>query len=337
MITAFLLGSLRWFLVGACWTRAHGSGARGILDVAARAVAISVPLHLAVTLGLGALGLYRVPLEIGVLGALCVMGLWRTRPDKQHWRRLLPGLAVVSLLILLVLVLPPRIEWIAGGWDPGTYVAEGVSLAQEGGFEREHEPFLEFLDPDQRLLFTRERPDHGFVELMPVIPVNEDRIGTKPFFFPLTPAMTAAAYTAGGTMFATRVNVLLGGLALLLFAAALTRVERWLGLAGALALAIQPLLLYQGVATTHPAFFSRTAQPNRLPAIRRPSPHRPCARRRPTRSGGLGLLGRLAGVALPVHRHGPGHLVLHHLGRSGGEPAWQRRPAHHHRSLRRHS
>lgn len=245
MIAALILGSLRWFLVGACWTRPDAAGSdtwSGTFGLAARSVAYALPIHLAVTIGLAALGLYHVPLELGLLAVLCVLGLWRNRPSARHALRLLPGLAAMNLLILLVLLAPNRIEWLVGGWDPGTYINEGVSLAHEGGWTREPEPFHQFLTPEQRLDFTRER--YGFVEYMPVTPLDKEHLRTEPFFFPLYPAMVASAYTAGGILLATRVNLLLGGVVLLLFAAALGRIDWRFGLAGAITLALQPLLLY---------------------------------------------------------------------------------------------
>jgi len=251
MITLFLLASLRWFVVGACWAgiRSAPLGTRqGPLRAAAKAFALSIPICLAVTIGLSALGLYRVPLELGLLLAIGIAGIVRTRP---RWRAFVPGLVALNLLLLLVLFMPPRMQWIAGGWDPGTYVNEGASLVHEGGWQRPPERFLQFLDDDTRELFTRDR--YGFLELMPVVPLERDgprALSSKPFFFPLYPAMLASAHSAasghpaGGLALSAHINLPLAAITVFLFGMALARFDWRLGAFGAVLLAIQPLLLY---------------------------------------------------------------------------------------------
>jgi len=260
MIALFLLASLRWYIVGACWSgdrtnppvSASRSGLWGgfanVLGGSARAFALSIPICLLVTIGLSAFGVYRAPLELGLLAAIAVAGAVRTRPS---WRRLLPGLVALNLLVLLVLVMPPRMQWIAGGWDPGTYVNEGASLVHEGGWERPPERFLQFLDEDTRELFTRDR--YGFLELMPVVPLERDgpnRLSSKPFFFPLYPAMLASAHStasghpSGGLALSAHINLPLAVITVFLFGMALARFDWRLGAFGAVLLAIQPLLLY---------------------------------------------------------------------------------------------
>jgi len=260
MIALFLLASLRWFIVGACWSgdgpgtlsgtpRTPSQPRRGhlgsILRATARAFALSIPICLLVTIGLSAFGVYRRPLELGLLLAIGIVGVFRTRP---RWRRFLPGLVALNLLVLLVLVMPPRMQWIAGGWDPGTYVNEGASLVHEGGWDRPPERFLQFLDEDNRELFTRDR--YGFLELMPVVPLDRESLSSKPFFFPLYPAMLASAHStasghpAGGLALSAHINLPLAVITVFLFGMALARVDWRLGAFGAVLLAIQPLLLY---------------------------------------------------------------------------------------------
>lgn len=238
MLYACLLGSLRWFLLGACWS---GRGDdRPAWQLIARALALSLVVDLLLTVGLGWIGLYRTPLHLAILLVLCAVGALRQRPE---WRKLLPGLLGINALILLTMILPNRMEWIVGGWDPGVYVNEGVELARSGSFTREREPFHAFLDEAGRERFTRFR-EYNFLEFMPVVPFDPERLATRPFFFPLYTAGVASGYSAGGLRLASRMNFIFGGIGLFVLAACLSRYRPSWGICAALLVLAQPLWWY---------------------------------------------------------------------------------------------
>lgn len=201
---------------GAPWSRAS----RALL-AAATAVLLGTMLSLLVAWALAELSLYHRPEETAALVGLALLGLLLARTVGKvrllaHIRQGLPGLLGVTLAFAAVLALPERGEWIVGGWDPGIYVGEGLRVEREGTFHPGPEPFLASLAPEEWPLFTREA--HGFTEYLPVVPIDPASARIQPFFFRLTSAAVAVMARCGGLRAATRVNLFLGVLSLVLLA-----------------------------------------------------------------------------------------------------------------------
>lgn len=221
-------------------------GAAAWIGAIARIAATGLAAVLVVTLALAALDLYRPVPEALALGAVAAAGLAlaRRRAAGPHARA--AGATAVLLFagVALVMNLPHRGEWVAGGWDPGIYVGEGVRLERTGRLFPEPDPFYAGLSADELGAFTRRT--FNFTEAMPVVPVDPETRALVPFFFRLTPAFVATVHRCGGLRAATRVNDFAGLLILLLFPAFLLRSGAggaWTAFATAL-LATHPLWLY---------------------------------------------------------------------------------------------
>lgn len=249
------LFALKIALPGWLWCRAlapeeeaDGAPAEGFpatLVGAARIVLAGLSVLLAVTLALAMLDLYRPGPEAVALALTCALAVAvRRRPVAVAVR----GAAFAALALFagvtVVMNLPRRGEWVAGGWDPGLYVCEGVSLSRTGRLFPAADPFYASLSPEELKAFTR--PTLNFTEAFPVAPLDPARRAFTPFFFRLTPALVAALDRCGGLRAATRVNDFAGLLVLLLFPAFLLRCgagRAWTGFATAL-LVSHPLWLY---------------------------------------------------------------------------------------------
>lgn len=227
MLLLFLL-LIPFYLLGFCWTgffRPAPSCQGHWFHTTALAVALSVPAALLLTQDLALLGAFHAPLYLAIAGGLA---FWGHRLARPNWRHVLPGLGLVAALILLTVLLPHRMQWVAGGWDSGTYICEGAELARTGSIRRPPEPLLQFAGPDAtRETLTHIDPSYHFREVMPVVPLHADRPATAPFFFPLTPALFANAHATGGPKTATKANFLIGFLAILLVLSLLKRLDEW--------------------------------------------------------------------------------------------------------------
>ncbi len=183
----------------------------------------------------------------GVAGAgLLLGGAIRKAEMPAHLLEGLPGLVFVAAAFAGLLALPDRGEWIAGGWDPGIYVGEGMRVEREGTFHPVPEPFLATLTDEEWPLFTREQPAYGFTEYLPVVPIDKATARIQPFFFRLTSTAIAVAARCGGLHAATRINLLLGLLTALMMAG-LFLVHRQPGvvcIAAMLLLVLHPIWLF---------------------------------------------------------------------------------------------
>ncbi len=170
MIDLFILVALV-YLPGAVIFRAPlaDGGRRAALAAEERAfwaVVISLTVTTFVALTLAARGVYtleRVAL-VNVLIAAAGLLVWRGRlryapgAPRPGWTALVPvGLAALGLWLFF-----PSSEYVMGGKDPGTYVNEGIEIAQSRGLII-REPFLGQIPPEARPLFWRtlKRPERN--------------------------------------------------------------------------------------------------------------------------------------------------------------------------------
>ena len=155
-----------------------------------------------VTLGLMSTGI--------ILGTL--RGAWNFR---RHVGSSLPTFGVTVIAFFILLQLPQRGNWIAGGWDPGIYVGQGVMVHRTGTFHPPPDTLLATLSDEEFSAFTRET--HNFVEYLPVVPVDPDSRAIQPFFFRLFPSVVCMLYDIGGIEAAMRVNLFIGWLTSIVF------------------------------------------------------------------------------------------------------------------------
>jgi hypothetical protein len=245
---------IRWWLIGTCWSW------RGWVPMEGRAGSWHAPLHVVMSVLLGLvlntllvaflLGVGHWTLLLDWGGALLLMcaGAWWGRGCGAG--RVRPSRATLAWLLILVaaccalLAVPQRGEWMVGGWDPGIYVQQAVTLAQEGQWRARPDEFWAALPAADLPVFTR--PSFNFLQAYPVVPVDPARRSLEPFFFPFTPVVMAQLARAGGLAAVCRTNEFIGLLAALGLAAAAWRMthSRLLAL-GVLALvATHPIWLY---------------------------------------------------------------------------------------------
>lgn len=275
-MSSLLLG-LRIFLPGIAWSwplwghRPQGDRPWPGAPIAAGAAALVVGLciNLVTVLFLGELGIYRTGVEVMVLGIIAVSGFFlcdivRRTLLKEHIRRCLPLFAVFALGSAVVMALPSRGEWILGGWDPGVYINEGISLSQEGTLHPE-DPAFSTLEETEEDIFARAKyrprfalpawtdsgtatfvlPAPPSIERFPGVVAEPDR-GTFSFeFFRLMPSMVALAHRTGGQAMALRTNSFLACISLIVLAAlAHSVIGGSYALFAALVLITQPIWTY---------------------------------------------------------------------------------------------
>jgi hypothetical protein len=173
---------------------------RAALDAEERlfwSVVLSVAVSLSVVLALAALHRYsfeRLLVADGMVAgaaALLARGRLALGPAARS-----PRSTVVVPLALIVLGLWrffPASEYIIGGKDPGTYVNEGVQIAQRGALVI-HDPVVASVPPFARDLFfpSHERPAYYGLRFMGFFiqdPADGSVVGQFPHLFPASIAI----------------------------------------------------------------------------------------------------------------------------------------------------
>lgn len=161
-----------------------------------------------ITLLLAAIDKYTLVFEWMLISVFCLSGLMVYALSKERNRVRLffavPGIAAAFVLFVVVLMLPERGEWMAGGWDPGIYVNQGVTLAQNGSPYRTGMTFLDKLSEEEQALFRQDRNNRK--QFVHGILVDSGRNALGFQFFPLTPSFIANLYRCGGIRAAVRCN-----------------------------------------------------------------------------------------------------------------------------------
>lgn len=252
-----LLVAAHFFLPGMAWgwtisrPNTNPSGrCFAVLFAASVSLVLGFLWSLLGNLVLAEAGLFTGTGEIALLGIVVLSGLLagalgNRRACIEHLRLSLPGLLFTILVAVAVMLLPNRGEWIAGGWDPGIYVNQGIHISRSNGLRPPPDPVFANLAPENISLLTRRT--HNYVEAQPVVPLDTETRRLEHFFFRLTPMLIAVMDRCGGLRAATRVNEITGILLLPLFACMtwlLGRKGRYAAFA-LLALLLQPVWLYQ--------------------------------------------------------------------------------------------
>ncbi len=124
------------------------------------ALMLSAAWSLLVVLGLAGVGAYSFErlLLVNLTAAAIVLAVWRRRllyrgdAPRVSWPALVPMLIVA----IGIFVFFPSAEYVIGGKDPGTYVNEGIQIAQSGRLIIK-DPVVAAIPPEFRDLFF---PDH---------------------------------------------------------------------------------------------------------------------------------------------------------------------------------
>lgn len=173
------------------------------------AIVLSLALSLAVTLLLAAIGQYRFSrlLIINGLVALTALATWRTgllyrgAAARPGWHALLP---VILIGLGLRLFFPPS-EYVIGGRDPGSYMNEGIQIAQRGSLVI-RDPVVAAVPPSSRDLFfpSHKNPSYYGLRFMGFWIMDPDSGATIGQFPHLFPASIALGYGLDGLTGARR-------------------------------------------------------------------------------------------------------------------------------------
>ena len=186
--------------------------ARARLDAEERAfwsVILSVAVSLAIVLALAVFHRYtftRLMIANAVAAALCAglaRGRLRLGPEARRatWTALIP----VAIVMVGVWRFFPPSEYIIGGKDPGTYMNEGIQIAQRGAIIV-RDPVVATVPPFARDLFfpSYGRDDYYSLRFMGFF-INDPETGSVVGQFPhLFPASIAVGYGIDGLSGARR-------------------------------------------------------------------------------------------------------------------------------------
>ena len=171
-------------------------------------ILLSIAISLTVLLVLAAAGRYALKhlLIVNAVASVGAVLIWRSRLLLRPPRRWSISAAVPAALAALCWIhFTPPAEYIMAGKDPGTYMNEGIQIAQSGSlFIRE--PLVASIPPFARELFFprhltsdgQPRRDYYGIRFMG-FPLKDVETGTTTGQFPhLFPASIAIAYEVGG-------------------------------------------------------------------------------------------------------------------------------------------
>ncbi len=229
------------YLPGAAWSwvlRPHSRVEAAALSLALGLCAMLLPLILLAEAGCFSAAAVAIWATLVTLAG-AFAGRLRGARDAA------PGGIVLLAGVAILLSLPQRGEWLAGGWDPGVNMNQGLLLARTGAVEQPPDPLRAAALQQAPGAFARE--SFGFVEAFPGVPADPQTGALRPYFYRATPTLVALLDTVAGRAAALRVNQVAGWIACLLFAGALAvcaaTMRAHLVIPGVLLFALQPLFL----------------------------------------------------------------------------------------------
>jgi hypothetical protein len=248
-----LLFVIRFGVVGACWSWAlvrRQPGTRWLV-ISAATLLCGLLINVIGAVLLAELSFYSRGVEWIVLAVAAGLGRFaaarKSVPWSGHVRDCLPVFAASASIAVMIMLAPGRGAWIAGGWDPGIYLNQGIAVSHAGTFHTSPEAAWSRIGADEFPAFSRSPGNpFPFHEYLPVVPINPDTGEIRHFFFRGMPAFVAVMERCGGFRAATRANLFAGWIALAAFAALCvqlleTPAARWMAFA---VLAAHPVLWF---------------------------------------------------------------------------------------------
>jgi len=186
--------SVRIIGAGWWWTRVD----QPFFLRAVKALVLGVMLNLLPVVVLAPAGLWTPLVDglvwFGILGIrLLLLGPGHPGP----WRQFLAAWGFLMLLNVGILLSPVRSEWLAGGWDPGIYQNNAISVANHDGIQPRLNPFYARLTAEERI--TLSRGTDSYREIFPSVPIQIENGSMPVYSFHLTSMMGAWLYRSGGT------------------------------------------------------------------------------------------------------------------------------------------
>ncbi len=249
-----ILLTVRVMLPGVAWAwmlpGREGKGKLSAIILAGTTASlVGLLISLFTALILAEAGIYRPALEwtvvLGISAVGIVCGAIKARSRLlETVVHCLPTVALLMVGTAAIMLLPRQGEWIVGGWDPGTYVNQGVHVSHTGGFRPAPDTVFSRLTPEEFGRFTRRAAT--YIEGLPVFPIDSESRSYRFFFFRLAPTLIAIADRCGGLRAATRINLIMGLFCVLAFAGAVAAQfpRRTTVVLSVLFLIVQPIWIY---------------------------------------------------------------------------------------------
>ncbi len=211
------------------------------LTATAWSLAIGLPAILIPATFLAEAGFFTWGALWTLSGALTLIGLALGR--ARHFCYGHAGVAALTLALFAVFIWPQRGEWIAGGWDPGVNINQGLLIARTASVAQPPDPTRAHLLHDAPGAFSRDRS--GFTEVFPGFPADAETGALRPYFYRATPTFIAIAARVGDRTAALRANHVLWIVAAIFFTALLANTQLPLPAVafGAFAFSLQPIVL----------------------------------------------------------------------------------------------
>ncbi len=130
------------------------------------------------------------------------------RKSAPEWKILFSTTLFMLVTTLLVLSLPARSEWLAGGWDPGIYQNNAIAISHANGLGGKSDTVYSQLTLDG--LYGFSETEGAYREVLPGVPVNEETRQIPFYFFHLTPIFGAWIFRLAGGGGLVRLPMLLG-------------------------------------------------------------------------------------------------------------------------------
>lgn len=216
LLTGSALLTLR--IVGAGWFWSQWSTkSDGFIDRCGNVVIIGVLLNLLPALVVSLLGIWTPLVDWSLWALIVAIGAaWSlSRHSKVHNQLVAGGgaFALVGVLLAVAVALPLRSEWLAGGWDPGIYQNNAVSIAQRNGIGPLKDSIYAALKVHERELFSIA--EGSYREVFPGVPIRMEDGFLPVYFFHLTSVCGAWLYRLGGLELLNRMPVVFAFLGLL--------------------------------------------------------------------------------------------------------------------------
>ena len=181
-------------------------------------------------------------INTGPFGQQCVRVRLAITDTMKQVRPIFWGIALTGVLALF-LVRQPVSEWVAGGWDPGVYMNQGIYQALHGCGSP---PIPAYADMVRAGVPVFAREQCGRYEAFPGIPIDIHTGAFDFYFYPVTPLWVGLLFRVGGMGLAQHAMGLLGILSGVLLFGGLRRMGWPAARASLVALLLlsQPIVLY---------------------------------------------------------------------------------------------
>lgn len=190
---------------------------------------------------LGIMSVFSIPLWILLTLAVTTLKIiWKIPRRDQLGLEHLASFSFPAVLFFFTWIAPEPGHWIAGGWDPGIYMNQGVAMSRTGSLYPDDQWFHESIPEEHQRSFLRIFKNRH--ERFPGVVIKDSRISYE--FSRLFPAAIGIFAELGGVELASRTNYWIGLLCLATAAGWGAMISVKAMLLFPVLLAVQPIFTY---------------------------------------------------------------------------------------------